>query len=55
MNKNRSFWGLLLDLILIVFTGGIWFIWILIRYLMKRKYNINPIYLTIGNLTNKKN
>lgn len=31
--KKRSFGGLLLDLILVLCTGGLWLIWILIRYL----------------------
>ena len=32
-NKKRGFCGLLLDFILVIFTGGLWLIWILIRYL----------------------
>lgn len=31
--KKRSFGGLLLDLFLTVITGGLWLIWLLIRYL----------------------
>ena len=31
--KKRSGGGLLLDLILTICTGGLWLIWILIRYL----------------------
>lgn len=31
--KKRGFFGLVLDLILTVCTGGLWLIWILIRYL----------------------
>ena len=31
--KKRGFGGLLLDFILVLFTGGLWLIWILIRYL----------------------
>lgn len=31
--KKRGFFGLLLDFILTLATGGVWLIWILIRYL----------------------
>ena len=31
--KERGFGGLLLDFILVLCTGGLWLIWILIRYL----------------------
>lgn len=31
--KKRSTAGLVLDLVLICLTGGLWLIWILIRYL----------------------
>lgn len=31
--KKRSLPGLLLDLFLVVITGGLWLIWLLIRYL----------------------
>ena len=31
--KKRSFLGLLLDFILVFATGGLWLIWIIIRYL----------------------
>ena len=31
--KERGCFGLLLDLLLTICTGGIWLIWILIRYL----------------------
>ena len=31
--KKRSFAGLILDFILTIMTGGLWLIWILIRYL----------------------
>lgn len=31
--KKRSTGGLILDLILVFATGGLWLIWILIRYL----------------------
>ena len=31
--KKRSTLGLLLDLILTILTGGLWLIWLLIRYL----------------------
>lgn len=31
--KKRGFFGLLLDFILTLVTGGLWLIWILIRYL----------------------
>lgn len=32
-HKKRSFWGILLDFILVLITGGLWLIWIIIRYL----------------------
>lgn len=31
--KKRSTLGLLLDFILVIATGGLWLIWLLIRYL----------------------
>jgi hypothetical protein len=31
--KKRSTFGILLDFILVLLTGGLWLIWILIRYL----------------------
>lgn len=31
--KKRGTFGLILDLILVLCTGGLWLIWILIRYL----------------------
>lgn len=31
--KKRGFFGLLLDFILTIYTGGLWLVWILIRYL----------------------
>ena len=31
--KKRSTLGLLLDLVLTMLTGGLWLIWLLIRYL----------------------
>ena len=33
--KKRSTVGLILDLVLTICTGGLWLIWILIRYLRK--------------------
>lgn len=33
MKKKRGFWGLLLDFILVIMTGGLWLVWIVIRYL----------------------
>lgn len=33
MSKKRRTFGLLVDLILTVATGGLWLIWIIIRYL----------------------
>lgn len=34
MSKSkRSMLGLILDFILVIVTGGLWLIWILIRYL----------------------
>lgn len=31
--KKRSMFGLILDFILVILTGGLWLIWLLIRYL----------------------
>ncbi len=31
--KKKGFMGILLDFILVLITGGLWLIWILIRYL----------------------
>lgn len=31
--KKHSFWRILLDFILVFCTGGLWLIWLLIRYL----------------------
>jgi len=31
--KRRSTLGILLDFILVLLTGGLWLVWILIRYL----------------------
>jgi hypothetical protein len=31
--KKRGIFGILLDFILVLLTGGLWLIWILIRYL----------------------
>ena len=31
--KRRSIFGLILDFILVFATGGLWFVWLLIRYL----------------------
>ncbi len=33
--KKRGFFGLLLDFILVICTGGLWLIWILIVYLRR--------------------
>lgn len=33
--KKRSTFGLIMDFILVFATGGLWLIWILIRYLRK--------------------
>lgn len=33
--KKRSMFGLIMDFILVFATGGLWLIWILIRYLRK--------------------
>lgn len=32
-NKKRGTFGILLDVILTIFTGGLWLLWIVIRYL----------------------
>ncbi len=34
--QKRSTLGLIIDLLLVVGTGGLWFIWILIRFLRNR-------------------
>lgn len=31
--KKRGFGGLLFDLVMTVLTGGIWLVWLLIKYL----------------------
>ena len=31
--KRRSIFGLILDFILVFTTGGLWLVWLLIRYL----------------------
>lgn len=31
--KKRSMLGLIFDFILVILTGGLWLIWLLIRYL----------------------
>lgn len=31
--KKASFWGTFFDFAMVVLTGGLWLIWILIRYL----------------------
>lgn len=31
--KQRGCLGLLLDLILVILTGGLWLVWLLIKYL----------------------
>ena len=33
MEKKRGNLGILLDLVLTLATGGLWFLWILIKYL----------------------
>lgn len=33
MGRNHSFLGLLFDFIMVLLTGGLWLIWVLIRYL----------------------
>jgi hypothetical protein len=30
---KKQFWGVLLDFVLVLATGGLWLIWIVIRYL----------------------
>lgn len=36
MNEKRySFWSLLVDLMLTSLTGGLWLIWLLIKFLRK--------------------
>ncbi len=34
--KRRSTIGLIIDFLLVFLTGGLWFVWILIRYLRNR-------------------
>lgn len=31
--KKRSLLGLIIDFILVIMTGGLWLIWLLVRYL----------------------
>lgn len=33
MKKKRGFFGLLVDLLLTILTGGLWLIWLLIKFL----------------------
>lgn len=33
MKKKRSIWGLIFDFVMTILTGGLWLIWIFIRYL----------------------
>ena len=33
MKKKRGFGGLVIDFILTILTGGLWLIWLLIKYL----------------------
>lgn len=33
MMKKRSLFGLIIDFILVFATGGLWLVWLLIRYL----------------------
>ena len=35
MMKKRSTFGLILDFILVIMTGGLWLLWIIIRYLRR--------------------
>ena len=34
--KRRSTLGLIIDFLLVFLTGGLWFVWILIRYFRNR-------------------
>lgn len=34
--ERRSTLGLIIDFLLVFLTGGLWFVWILIRYLRNR-------------------
>lgn len=42
--KKRSTAGLILDVILVFATGGLWLIWILVRYLRNNSYAIKTKY-----------
>ena len=33
--KKRSTFGLILDFVLVIMTGGLWLLWIIIRYLRR--------------------
>lgn len=33
MKKKRGTFGLIVDFLLTIFTGGLWLIWLLIKYL----------------------
>lgn len=35
MMKKRSTFGLILDFVLVIMTGGLWLLWIIIRYLRR--------------------
>ena len=56
--KKRSCAGLILDFILTIMTGGLWLIWILIRYLRnswfkKGAWNIASYFFNGGNVKNE--
>lgn len=33
--EKKSIWGLILNFVFVLLTGGLWLIWILIRYLRR--------------------
>lgn len=40
MLRKRGFWRFWLDLILIIYTGGIYFIWIVMRNILRKEFHI---------------
>ena len=46
--KKRSTVGLILDVILTLCTGGLWLIWILIRYLRNNSLPMIILYFWFG-------
>jgi hypothetical protein len=36
VEKKYGFWNFMLDITLVVFSGGLWFIWIFVREMRRR-------------------